>query len=96
MVTVWSNQAKLQLQKAFNFIKENSLNNAEKVRDDIIDITINLAHHPEIYSLDKYKTLNDGSYRAFEIHRYRISYRVTSEAIRIVRMRHTSRSPLNY
>lgn len=36
MVTVWSKKAKLQLQKAFNFIKQDSLQNAEKVRNEII------------------------------------------------------------
>ncbi len=96
MVTVWSKKAKLQLQKAFDFIKQDSLQNAEKVRDEIIDATIDIANHPEKYSPDKYKTTNDGSYRAFEIHRSRISYRVTKDTIRIVRMRHISRSPLNY
>lgn len=96
MVTVWSKKAKFQLQQAFNFIKQDSLQNAEKVRDEIINVTIDLVHHPEKYSLDKYKTINDGSYRALEIHRYRISYRVTKGFIRIVRMRHTGRSPLNY
>ena len=96
MVTVWSKKAKLQLQRAFDFVKRDSLQNAEKVRDEIIDATINIIHHPEKYAPDKYKTTNDGSYRAFELHRYRISYRVTKDVIRIVRMRHTSRSPLNY
>ncbi len=96
MVTVWSKKATLQLQQAFDFIKQDSLQNAEKVRDEIIDITIDIVNHPEKYSLDKYKTTNDGSYRSFEIHRYRISYRITKDFIRIVRMRHTSRSPLNY
>ena len=96
MVTLWSKKAKLQLQKVFDFIKQDSLQNAVKVRDEIIDVTIDITNYPERYALDKYKTTNDGSYRAFEIHRYRISYRVTMDTIRIVRVRHTSRSPLNY
>ena len=39
---------------------------------------------------------NDGSWRAFEKYRFRISYRVMEKEIRIVRFRHTSRTPLNY
>jgi hypothetical protein len=31
--------------------------------------------NPEIYGPDKYKTDNDGSYRTFEKHHYRIAYR---------------------
>ncbi|MBS1566856.1 MAG: type II toxin-antitoxin system RelE/ParE family toxin, partial [Bacteroidetes bacterium] len=45
---------------------------------------------------DKYKTNNDGSYRAFEKHRYRIVYRFGNNIIRVLRVRHTSREPLNY
>jgi plasmid stabilization system protein ParE len=96
MVTIWSRLASNQLQKSYNYIKRSSLQNAEKVRDEIIDKTIALAHNPEIHPLDKYKTLNDGSYRAFELHRYRVTYRVLKESIRIVRLRHTSQSPLQF
>jgi len=70
--------------------------NAEMVRDDLIDATINLAKHPEKHPLDKFKTDNDGTWRPFELHHYRVSYRVMETEIRIVRMRHTSRSPLPY
>ena len=96
MVTIWSKSAQRQLRAAYYYIKQDSLQNAEKVRDEIIDLSIELALKPEIYPLDKYKSNNDGSYRAFELHRYRVSYRVLKDVIRIVRMRHTSRSPLNY
>ncbi len=96
MVTIWSNRAKKQLQSAFNYIKQDSLQNAEKVRDEIIDLSIKLASHPEIYPPDKYKLNNDGSYRAFELHRHRVSYRILKNEVRIVRLRHTSRSPKTY
>ena len=96
MVTIWSNVAKHQLNTAFQFIKKDSLQNAIKVRDEIIETTITLPLKPEIYPLDKYKTNNDGSYRAFEMHRYRVSYRLLPDIIRIVRLRHTSISPLSY
>jgi plasmid stabilization system protein ParE len=73
-----------------------SLQNAEKLRDEIIDLTIELPKHPEKHPLDKFKKDNDGTWRAFEKHHYRISYRITSKEIRIVRLRHTSKSPLNF
>ena len=75
---------------------EGSYQNAVKVRVEIINTTLLLLKHPERYPLDKYKTDNDGSWRAFEIHHYRISYRIMKNQIRIVRFRHTSRSPRNY
>lgn len=96
MVTVWSNQAKAELQKAYLYIELESTKNAAMVANDIVDITINLPKHPEKYPLDKFKQDNDGSWRAFEKHGYRISYRVTLTEILIIRLRHTSRSPLRF
>jgi len=95
-MVIWSKAAKIQLQNAFIFISRDSLQNAEKIRDEIIDTSISLSKHPEIYPLDKYKTNNSGSYRAFEIYHYRISYHIVKDKIYIVRMRHTSMSPLIY
>ena len=70
MVTVWSKRAKAELHKVYLYILMDSLQNAEMVRDDIIDATINLAKHPKKYPLDKFKTDNDGTWRGFEMHHY--------------------------
>jgi plasmid stabilization system protein ParE len=96
MVTVWSKKARTELQKAFLYIQLDSIQNAEMVRDDIIDMTINLGSHPTKYPADKFKKDNDGTWRAFEKHHYRVSYRIMPNEIRIVRLRHTSRSPHNF
>lgn len=87
MVTVWSKRAKSELKKAYEYIREDSPQSAAKVRDEIIDITLDLPKHPEKHPPDKYKKGNDGSLRAFEIYHYRISYRIMPDEIRIVRMR---------
>lgn len=52
--------------------------------------------YPQKYNPDKYKTKNDGSFRAFEMYHYRISYRYKGSEIRIVRIRHTKMNPLTY
>jgi plasmid stabilization system protein ParE len=96
MVTVWSKRAWLQLQKVYLYILLDSFQNAEMVRDDLIDITIDLCNYPTKYPPDKFKKDNDGTWRAFEKHSYRVSYRVKQHEIRIVRLRHTSRSPLTF
>jgi len=72
----WSKSALKQFEAAINYIAEDSIQNAEKVRKEILEKIEKLISYPEIYSPDKYKTDNDGSYRAFELHRYRIAYRV--------------------
>ncbi len=54
-MVIWSKAAKIQLQKAFNYISLDSPQKAEKIRDQIIDLTISLSRHPESYPPDKYK-----------------------------------------
>lgn len=92
----WSKIALKQFSQAINYIEADSPQNAEKVRYDIIMKIQRLANSPEIYSLDKYKLNNDGNYRAFELYRYRIAYKVTTQKIIIARIRHTSREPKLY
>jgi plasmid stabilization system protein ParE len=93
---VLSNEAKKSLQAAYNYIKKDSFQNAEKVREKIVFAIKQLPHNPEKYNLDKYKLHNDGFYRAFEIYHYRISYFVSLTEVRIIRIRHTKMNPLNY
>ncbi|AXY78552.1 hypothetical protein D3H65_07670 [Paraflavitalea soli] len=51
---------------------------------------------PEIHPPDKYKVKNNKNFRAFELHRFRISYLVKEKEIIIARIRHTSQRPLKY
>ena len=69
---------------------------ANKVINAIFDSSDILETHPELYKLDRFKTNNNGTYRAYEVYSYRISYRVLKTKIRILRVRHTSREPLEY
>jgi plasmid stabilization system protein ParE len=73
-----------------------SYQNAEKVKADILTSTRKLAAHPEIYPPDKYRKNNNGSFRAYELHHYRIAYQITEKEIIIVRIRHTSMEPKSY
>jgi len=96
MVVVWSLQARNELKKVFERISLDSLQNAEKVRDTIIDLTLSLSLHPKKFPLDKYKLNNDGSWRAFEKYNLRVSYRLMTNEVRIVRLRHTKQNPKTY
>jgi plasmid stabilization system protein ParE len=89
----WSRQAIRQFNKVLLFIAEDSIQNAEKVRTDVLEYIDAMVPHPERHPLDKYKLGNDGSYRAFELHRLRVAYFVGIDVIRILRVRHTSREP---
>ena len=92
----WPLQVQKQLAKAYSFILLRSYQNAEKIKAAILDSTRKLPGYPEMYPRDKYRKNNDGSFRAYEIHRYRITYRITDKEIIIVRVRHTSMEPREY
>jgi plasmid stabilization system protein ParE len=62
----------------------------------IVNAVYKAINNPEIYNPDKFKTGNDGSYRAFEKHRYRITYRYKNNIIRVLDVRHTSMKPLKH
>jgi len=97
MVTIrWNKKAVQQLEKAIAYIEEDSIANADKFKIEILDRIDSLLKHPEKYSPDKYKMNNDGSFRAFELHSYRISYRVKANEVRIIRVRHTKMNPRSY
>jgi|HubBroStandDraft_1064217.scaffolds.fasta_scaffold318801_2 plasmid stabilization system protein ParE len=87
---------KTQLKEAYEYIKFDSPKNAEKVRSKILAAIKELADHPERHSPDKYRMNNDGSYRAFEIYKYRVTYHVSPDQITIVRVLHTKREPKAY
>lgn len=89
----WDKNAISQFLKAIEYIEEISPANAENVRRDILLLIDGLLTHPEKYHPDKFKSKNDGTFRAFELHKLRISYRVSETAIRILRIRHTKMNP---
>ncbi|MFT4203052.1 MAG: type II toxin-antitoxin system RelE/ParE family toxin [Chitinophagaceae bacterium] len=93
---VWTKRAQLQMRQAYDYIAMDSIQNAEKVLNDIIDAMGKAIENPKIYASDEYKSGNDGSYRAFEKHRYRISYRFDKTTIRVLRVLHTKRETKLY
>ena len=93
---IWPKTVQNQLAKAYEYILTDSSQNAEKVKQDILKSTHELSFSPEIYPPDKYRKNNDGSFRAYELHHYRISYQITEKQIIIVRIRHTKKEPRLY
>lgn len=92
----WDKQALNFFKEAIQFIKKESPQNAEKVKREILEKIRELSNRPEIHAPDKYKTKNTGNYRAFELHRFRVSYLEKESEIIIARMRHTSQEPKEY
>ena len=92
----WDTQALQQFNAAIKYIARDSVQGAEKVRQDILKKIDRLKTHPAFYNPDKYKRDNNGNFRAFELHHYRVSYYVSSIEIRILRVRHTGMEPKEY
>lgn len=93
---VWTKRSQEQMKQVFKYINLDSPKNAEKVVSDIATSVFAASVNPQIYPPDKYKINNDGSYRAFEKHHYRITYRFLANVLRVLRIRHTSREPFMY
>ncbi len=93
---VWDDVAKEYLKKSIQFIKQDSPQNADKVKGAIRLSIKEIPANPERYPMDKYRKSNNGSYRALELYGFRISYFVSDNEIRIVRIRHTRQEPLYY
>jgi addiction module RelE/StbE family toxin len=93
---LWSNMAKEQLKEIYKHIKKDSDVNAKKVRTQIVASTLLLATGKELYKADDLKQNNKGNYRAYSIYSYRITYKIESGNIFILRVRHTSREPLKH
>lgn len=92
---IWTRIAIDQLFEIHEFIANTtkSLDIADKVVSQVHKSATLLKENFELYPLDKYKHHNDGSYRAYEIFHYRVSYKVSTDEIIITSVRHTSRMP---
>jgi len=96
-VVIWNKEvAESRLQKEYQRIKQESVQGAEKVKNEILAETRRLSDNPEIYPPDKYRKDNSGNYRAFEKHSYRVAYRHTEKEVRILRVRHVKQEPRMY
>ena len=90
------NEAKIALKEAYEYTKKDSFQNAEKVKTRILKSIEKLIKYPTKYPPDRFRMDKDICFRAYEIFRYRITYHVSDSEIRIIRIRHTSRNPLEY
>ena len=93
---VWSATALREAGRVLEFIRQDSVSNADKVYNKIINRLETVAISPESCPPDKYKVFNDGSYRAFLVYRYRVSYRIMVDGIIVLRIRHSSMKPKFY
>ncbi len=95
---IWTETSQNQLEKIYFYLLEEtkSFDIADKVIDSLVSSVEILKNSWEIYETDEMRIPLDENYRAFEKFNYRISYKIDSEKIYILRIRHTSRNPKFY
>lgn len=90
----WNKLAVKQFLEIIQYLEDNDLvNYAEKIEIRILSKINSLPNHLNTFQIDRLKKNNNGSFFAFEIDRYRISFRRINKEIRILRVRHSSRRP---
>ena len=89
----WYVSARKQFLSAIEYIMNDSEQNAEKFYDRLFLKLEAISKNPESCAPEKFKLANDGTYRAFILYKYRVSYRIKGNEIRIVRFRHSSMKP---
>jgi len=92
----WDEEAKNSLRKIISYIKKDSAQNAENVKQTILKTIREIPQNPERYPADKFKKSNNGNYRAFEIYHIRIAYKTEPDTIKIIRIRSAKQEPLEY
>jgi addiction module RelE/StbE family toxin len=91
MRVVWTRGAGSRLRAAYRYLANENRQAAWAFLNAVETLEANLAHFPEIGFESGY-----GGVRSLPIprFRYRVFYRVDEDAVRIIRIRHTSRRPL--
>ncbi len=93
---VWDNEAIIDFNIVVKYLKKESPEGAKKVQLEILKIIKSLPANPLIFEPDRFRTDSDPAFRAFSVYHYRITYRIISNYIHIMRVRHTSQEPLEY
>jgi plasmid stabilization system protein ParE len=92
----WSPRTLKQFSAAIEYIRQDSLQNADSVKGKILAKIARLSDIDITHRIDPYKNNNDGHFHYFELLSYRITYYENEHEIVIVRHRHVSMKPLKY
>ena len=88
--------AKDDLKTILSFYKKQSLQGYTLVKQAILENINKAAGSPAIFVADELKKPKEESVRTFTVFHTRVSYQISEDKITILRLRHTSREPLDY
>lgn len=92
----WSEAANNQFNEILEYLQVESQSAVVIVRKAILNEINKMSKNPTSNPPDRFKKNNDGNFRACTVFNYRISYYVDIKVIYILRIRHTSREPLEF
>ncbi len=93
---IWGKRAAREFNAAIKYIRKESEQNADNVKEIILNKINGLADNRVVHRKDPYKKNNDEKFLYFEILRYRIVYYAAPGEVIIIRIRHTKREPEKY
>ena len=93
---IWDTKAFDDLREILFYLNKRSEQAPQLIKKGIKKSVDIIKTNPLVFEPDDLKTNNDGTYRAFIVYSYRISYRFVENKILILRVRHTSRKPLGH
>jgi len=92
----WTKKATREFNAAIEYIRQDSQQNADKVKEQILNKVNQLSDDKIVHRKDPYKKDDDGNFLYFEILKYRIVYYMGSGEVFIIRVRHTGMEPKFY
>lgn len=95
---VWDRKALDNFKEILSYLEKQSNQAPRIVKEAVIDRLEVLKSNPLICELDKLKDHPNKDFRAFVIYSYRVTYQIkhSTNEIRVLRIRHTSREPFGY
>ncbi len=89
----WDRLAKENLDAIYDYIAQDSVPAAKRVKKELIKLAHSLNDFPEKFSKERYLANESEDYRSVSKWNYKIIYEVTSKCIIIADVFHTSRHP---
>ena len=95
---IWERKALEEFKTILTYLHNQSLNASRIVKLKMLDRVELLKSNPRLAEADKLKSHPNSNFHAFVVFSYRLTYQIMEEEklIRVLRIRHTSKEPLNY
>ena len=92
----WTKRATRQFNATIEYIRKDSGQNADKVKEALLNKINELSDTKAVHRKDPYKKNSDGNYLYFELLKYRIVYYAEPKEVFIIRIRHVGMEPKHY